>query len=99
MENTDLIFGTNNRRSVFSNVDIQLEEWMVNRRYVVLVANEEMFQGIFTGRYNVIDYAEKFHVDSILIEVTRRYRVQGAESIGKKLANDLAEFIRDYTNK
>ncbi len=99
MENVDIILGTNNRKSVFSNIDIKLEQWLIDHEYAVLVADDEIFQGIFTGRYNVIDYAERFHVDSILIEITSRYRVKGAESLGMILANDIAEFIRVYINQ
>jgi len=99
MEDTDLILGTNDRRSVFSDIDIELERWLTNKGYAVLVASDETFQGLFTGRYNVIDYAERFHVDSILIEITSRYRIKGAELAGTKLANDLAEFIHEYVGR
>lgn len=99
MESVDIILGTNARQSVFSDVDIELEHWLTGKGYRVLVATEEMFQGLFTGRYNVIDYAKRFHADSILIEITSRFRAKGAESIGMKLADDIAEFIRRYVDQ
>ncbi len=93
LEETDIILGTNDRQSVFSDVDLALEQWLIQKGYRVLVATEEMFRGIFTGRYNVIDYAQRFHTDSILLEITSRYRVRGAETLGVKLADDIAGFL------
>jgi N-formylglutamate amidohydrolase len=89
----DLIFGTNDRASVFSDIDLVFAEWLRDKGYNVLMATEEMFQGIFTGRYNVIDYAKRFRVDSILIEITSKYREAGAELKGMQLVADISEFL------
>jgi N-formylglutamate amidohydrolase len=96
MENIDIILGTNNHKSVFSDVDEKFVYWLTKKGYGVLVANDDIFPGL--AGYNVADYAKEFHIDAMLLEITRRFRTKGVEIISKTLAEDIAEFIHEYVS-
>jgi len=94
LENVDIILGTNNRESVFSDVDVRFDEWMTKKGYRVLVSTDSTFLGF--GGYYVADYAKEFHIDAMLFEIVRRFRTKEREDISKILAGDIAEFIHEH---
>lgn len=94
----DLIFGTDNTATVKNLcVDRLLANFLTDRNYKVFLPLEKPI-GLLPDKYNagftVRHYAEKFGIDSIQIEIARRFRtVEGAED-GRRLSADLAEFFR-----
>lgn len=105
----DLIFGTDHRRSVSgSNIDIELAEFMTNRGYSVYLPTEEIKEAErygaggerdadkITPLVQEIIAAEIPGVDAVQIEIADRFRQRGTEREGKKLSQDLGDFLVHY---
>jgi N-formylglutamate amidohydrolase len=92
----DVILGTGNCTTIFSEVDKKLFGFLRDRGYRVFLPREnpvggswDKYNGGFTVRY----YAEKFSINATQLEIFKIFRTKEGEENGKKLARDLAEFL------
>ena len=96
-EDYDLILGTDNRKTVHTDVDRRLARFMTDRDYrVFLPGTEPVVPGKpdwRSGQYTVKHYAKLFGVDAVQLEVASHFRVRSATERGQKLSRDLAEFL------
>ena len=96
----DLIFGTGNRISIpHGDIDRRFATFMTNLGYKVFLpqdttvgAIEDYYSADFTTRH----HSEKHNVNVIQIEIASRFRMQGAQDIGKKLSADFAMFFGQH---
>lgn len=96
-QNYDIILGTGNRTTVAADEDLFLGEFLANRGYKVFVPriHPVVCQGDhLNGRYTVRSVFRQLGVSAIQFEIERRFRVNGAGVIGRKLAGDLADFTQ-----
>lgn len=94
----DIILGTGNCTTVFSEVDKQLFEFLRNRKYQVFFPKKERVGGSedeYNGGFTIRHYAKKFGINAIQLEISKIFRTKEGEGRGKILASDLADFIRN----
>lgn len=96
----DLILGTGNRTSIHhGEVDVALAQFMTNRGYRVFLPQDTAVGPVedsYSADYTTRHHSEKHAVNAIQIEIAARFREQNAYAMGRKLSNDLAEFISSY---
>ncbi|MDD5071659.1 MAG: hypothetical protein PHQ42_02900 [Patescibacteria group bacterium] len=94
----DVILGTGNRLTVFSEIDKQLADFLQFREYRVFLPREKPVgsgEDRFNGNFIIHSYAEKFGLNAIQIEIFKTFRTKEGEERGKKLASDLSNFLAD----
>jgi hypothetical protein len=96
----DIILGTGNRSTVASDVDLRLGEYLSKCGYRVFVpAETEVIPGVpdrLSGQDTVRSVFRETGVDSVQLEVARRYRARDGLKEGRQLARDLASFITEH---
>lgn len=96
-EGYDLILGTNNRTTIkFGNIDQELAGFMEGLGYRIFLPREKpISQGAdkYNGGFTTYHYSAHFGINTIQIEVARRFRIKEGADKGQKMALNLAEFF------
>lgn len=96
----DLVLGTGNRASIpHGNIDREFAEYMTKKGYKVFLPKdssvgqiEDYYSADFTTRH----HSEKHDINAIQIEIASRFRQKDSRELGKRLAKDIADFLRIY---
>jgi N-formylglutamate amidohydrolase len=94
----DIVLGTDNRSTVFSEVDRQLFEFLESRGYRILLSSKKKIkedENRYNGGFTICHHSHEFGINAIQIEIARHFRTKEGEKRGKKLSYDLAEFVRE----
>jgi N-formylglutamate amidohydrolase len=97
-EEFDIILGAKNRVTVKSDIDFRLAGFLREKGYRVFLPEEDnpdKNRSHYNGGFTVCHYSQEFGIDAIQIEIARHFRTKAGEERGKKLAHDLAEFIKN----
>lgn len=92
----DIVLGTGNCTTIFSEVDKTLFRFLKDRKYRVFLPQESKIDGSrdkYNGGFTVRHYAKRFGINAIQLEISKIFRTKEGEERGKKLARDLAEFL------
>lgn len=96
MEETDIILGVGPAKGPQSRASHMLAQFLEASGYRVILADDKTFNGMFSGRYNTLEYSERYACDAVLVEIGSAYRAKTTNEPGRKLSADLATYIREY---
>ena len=93
----DIILGTLNRKTLYSDVDQLLYDYLMQKGYRVFLPKEEsVIHGkvdFMNGQFTVYNYSMKYKVSAIQVEIHSRFRVREGADMGRQLSVDFAEFF------
>ncbi len=93
----DIILGTRNRQTIFSDIDKKLANFLITKGYSVFLPQETPLMpgkiDQMSGQFTAAHYSNKYKINTIQIEIHSKFRVREGEKIGKQLANDFSEFL------
>lgn len=96
----DLILGTGNRTTIpYGAPDQALATFLAARGYTVFLPNTETHTKLYdklNGGFTVRTVARELGINSIQIEIARRFRTRDAAVVGTRLSADLAEFLSKH---
>lgn len=94
----DIILGTGNRTTVFSDIDFEFGEWLSTHGYDVFVPREEPMianqSDYMDADYTTRSIAQDLGFDAVQVEIAHRFRSDDAGERGRRLAIVIADFIR-----
>lgn len=97
----DIILGTGNRTTVFTDVDCHFAQYLRRRGYRVFLPRRKPIRAIpdyLNGRFTVRNVAAILEIDAIQVEISDRFRSAGAREAGQMLTQHLASFINHYSS-
>ena len=98
----DLILGTGNRKTISANIDQLFAKFMSKLGYNIFLPSEEtVVPGVddrYAAEFTARHYAEKFGIDTMQIEIAKKFRILEGTEIGQKLSYDMANFFSQQFN-
>lgn len=99
-EGFDLILGTGNRTTIHHDEpDRALAAFLMMRGYKVFLPETNTCRGRYdnlNGGFTVRTVARELRINSVQIEIARRFRVRDAAVVGTRLSADIAAFLSEY---
>jgi N-formylglutamate amidohydrolase len=95
----DLVLGTAYRKTVKSDIDQALTEFMTERGYKVFLPGPKPVGDLwdhFDGGFITRHYAATYGLDTVQIECAKHFRTSATRAEGEKLSSDLAAFFKIY---